>query len=107
MINLVYWGKLVKYRFLHNKFLKTCSREMSLTRETFVIQYRLRKKGYTEDEIHNAFCKFGRIRRIRVKKEDRVSRMMLNNVIAEMSDKTGVPQWQIREKVNDDFKLNL
>jgi hypothetical protein len=47
------------------------------------------------------------MRSFKDEKETRESIISLGRAMAELSEKTGIPQWQLRAKVKKDFNIDL
>jgi len=98
-----YWFGLLKYYLVYNRFVA----EMMVRREFFVIDMRLKRKGYTNEEIMEITRRYIGMRNIRSRMESREATIELTRAIAEISDKTGIPQWQLRSKVKEDFDIDI
>ena len=75
--------------------------------EITAIERRLRKKGCDNLHIIKAMSRFGRMKNYLTKKENKEAYKMLSSLIAEWSDNWGIPQWQIRAKLQRDFDLDV
>ena len=52
-------------------------------------------------------CRFMAFKNYELKKETRESQRDLMDAIAKLSDETGIPQWEIRSKLQRDFNLDI
>lgn len=91
------------YHLLYNKFVH----RVKVRWEFLYIDFRLKFKGYSDKKILSVMSRFVDFKKLKRKKEDRESRKMFNDIIVDLSEKTGAPQWDVRAKINHDFKIDL
>jgi len=75
----------------------------------FYLSFYLRKrlKKYSDEKSLNVAYRYSKMKRFKRELETRITYNSLNEMIASISDKTGVPQWQLRAQVNKDFNLDI
>ena len=97
------WMLLLKYRLCYNKFVDRLHIEYRFWR----IERRLKHKGYSNEKISDIMQRYVKIRAIKTKNESRKALMKLNQVIVETSERTGIPQWEIREIIKSNFHIDI
>lgn len=98
-----YWITRFFYHLRYNKLVHRVQIEIEIR----IMFRRLRRKDYSADKIINIMTRYLAMKKLCGRKETRESRIELNQAIAEISDRTGVPQWQLRDKVRNDFKIDI
>lgn len=98
-----YWLIRIGYYLRYNSFVNKLFIEMEFRQ----INYRLENKGYSLDKINNIMQRYGSLRKLKSQLETRESYVELNRTIADISNKTGIPQWQLRAKVKNDFNIDI
>jgi len=71
------------------------------------IAIRLRKKGYGEIEILEIMIRFCRLKKHQSEKSLKDTTKYLYKLIAEASESSGIPQWDIRAKLERDFNIDI
>ena len=111
MLNLInyrirlfgYWIRLFGYYLRYNKIVHRFQVEL----EFWHIDRRLKVKNYSLDKIIKIMQRYANIRQLKIQLGTRKSIIELNQSIAQISDKTGVPQWQLRDKIKSDFNIDI
>jgi hypothetical protein len=94
-----YWMIKLGYHLHYNEFI----RRLEIRFEFWNVERRLKAKHYTDDKIIIAMQKYAGMRRL----ASRNALIGLGQQIASLSEKTGVPQWQLRAKLREDFNIDI
>ena len=106
--NQVKYGLLVlKYRIEFNDYLCRLRRLLKVRIECFIIERRFQKKGLSDDKKMFIMSRFFQYKMYREMKESHICRRTIGQFIAAHSEKTGIPQWQLREILQKDFYLDI
>ena len=100
--SIKYWYYRLIYYILINRFLHY----LRIKKEFWCIEHKLRKKGYAIDSIFEIMQRYVNRKNYRTRIETRESYKELGQTIARISDKTGIPQWQLRTKLKNDFDID-
>lgn len=73
----------------------------------FVVERRLRGKGYLGEESLEILARF--VGRMQYKQQAETTEVFraLNQSIVDISSNHGIPQWELREKIQQDFKIDI
>ena len=70
-------------------------------------EVRLRRNGRSKEMTENILDRYYRLDGYKKDKWQKDAMIYLTRELAELSEKTGVPQWDLRDKVNKDFHLDI
>ena len=98
-----HWLRYLGYHLRYNKIVRHLQKE----REFWYMEYRLKHKGYSRIKILDVLQRYVSMRNFKTELETRESIIALGRGIAELSEKTGIPQWQLRAKLKEDFNIDL
>lgn len=97
----VLWSKIKFGRF------GRCFWMMEAYLEKMAITRRLSAKGHSEIRIIRIRTRFAEYQTYLSKKEGKVNRKRLNELIVLYSEQTGVPQWDVRARLERDFGIDV
>ena len=100
---LDHWLRYLGYHLRYNKVVHRIKVEY----EFWNIDCRLRRKVFSRDKILDITQRYSTMRKFKEELETRESIIKIGRAIAELSEKTGIPQWQLRAKVKKDFNIDL
>jgi hypothetical protein len=98
-----HWLRYLGYHLRYNKI----ARRIKIECEFWNIDRRLKRKGFSMDKILDVMQRYVTMRSFKDEKETKESIISLGRAMAELSEKTGIPQWQLRAKVKKDFNIDL
>jgi hypothetical protein len=98
-----YWLRRLGYHLRYNKVV----RRIKIECEIWNIDRRLRAKGYSRVYVLEIMQRYVTMRTLKEELETKESIISLGRAMAELSEKTGIPQWQLRAKVKKDFNIDL
>jgi len=80
---------------------------ISIKKELFIVMRRLKKKRYSLEKIIIILGKYRKFKKIQSQRQIREGRRCIGDIVANISDKTGIPQWEIRDKIQRDFGIDI
>ena len=93
----------LRYRLHYNKIVL----RLKIECEFWNIDRRLRRMGASSEKILDVMIRYASRRKTKTELETRESIILLGNAMAELSEKTGIPQWKLRVKIKEDFNIDL
>ena len=107
MKTFIWWFQYLWYHIRWNRRVAMFCDRIHRKRQFFAMVKRMNAKQHSTSRALDIMNRFLRMERFKQKLEDRDSRIRINNMIVELSEKWGVPQWEVREKIKRDFHLNI
>jgi len=96
----------LKCRFIYGKYAALL-RYFRVRIEIASIERRLFRKGHSYIYLLKVLARFVRMRRYIATQETRSAHRFLGQQIVDISVKTGIPQWELRAKLERDFNLDI
>ena len=96
-----------KHRIIYSKLVRVLYIRVKIELEFFVISRRLERRQYSEKEIMIIVSRFFRRKVYRVKQDSKEAHRDLSQFIVKYSARTGIPQWEIRTMLNEDFNIDV
>jgi len=93
--------------------IKICtiwSKPVCLLKSWYQINYierRLMRKGYTKEDALGVILRYVEFKNMQLSKSSSKFYKDVYKVIAEASDRTGLPQWVIRSQIEKEFHINI
>lgn len=83
----------------YNKFIS----RLEIRLEFWNVERRLKARRYTDAKIIIAMQKYAGMRSL----ASRNALVGIGLEVASLSEKTGIPQWQLRAKIREDFNIDI
>lgn len=97
---------IAKYHFMFGKYYGLL-RYLKIRMEIFIIERRIKMKNEPDLYLLKVLSRFVRMKKYLGSKHNRESIVLIGQQIAEISNKTGIPQWQLRDRLQRDFDIDI
>jgi len=102
----LWWLKYAIYHLRWNKFTVRFVENLRTRQEYFIMNRRLANKYSSEKKLH-VMIRFFEMKEFKAKMNSKMAFRMIGDVIADMSSQTGIPQWELRERIKNDFNIDI